>query len=292
MKTYEEMAQSVLERAKTHRTIRKRRILGATAAVCVLCICLGIMLAKAPIGSEVPTLQTPTADNAVPTNQTQPTTTPIQAQVTLLYNDGTDVTYMDKDIVIPCRNQLRIQGISGLSKTEADAVAKAEQKYADDLVASYPEAIGGGWCQYYGENIVMTSISAGYFILKIEDPKQVEKVYASTKGAVGLTNLLRAEDWEYDPYATYPTPKEYMLNHDEVQQYYGVSSGGLAINWIFGNELMRLFEEDLVPLSTLHDTITITVTYLDGTIETHAIDMLFEDDGEVYAIYQGLTAVA
>ena len=283
MKTYEEMAQSVLLRAKSHRTIRRRRIIGAAATTCVLVICMGIILIKTPVGSEAPTLQTLTV--------TEPSSAPAQAHITFLYNDGKDATCMDKDILIPCRNQLRVQDISGLSATEADAVAETEKKYANELITSYSEEVHGGWCQYYGENVVMTSIHVGYFVLRIEDPKQVERIHASTKGAVGLTNLPGFGEWEYDANANYPTPREYGLTHKEVQQYYGSACGGLGIGWIFGGELMKLFEKELIPLSTLRDTITITVTYLDGTVETHAIDMIFDDNGEVYAIYQGATAL-
>lgn len=42
----------------------------------------------------------------------------------------------------------------------------------------------------------------------------------------------------------------------------------------------------------MSDTITFTVTYVDGTVETHSIDMIFNDDGKVYAIYRGVEAVA
>lgn len=294
MKTYEEMAQSVIRRAKSHKTIRNRRILGATAAACVLGACLSMMLVKAPTDSKEPTLQTPVVTtptvNEKPIIQTQlptePTADSVQAKVTLLYNDGLDTISMGKNMTIPCRSLLRVQDINGLTAAEADAVAKAEAQYAEDLIASYPEAKGWDWSQYCGEKCVMTSINAGHFILGIEEPEQVESVHATVEGDIQLMYLPTIGELKHES----GCDLEYGLTHEEVQQYYYAPCGGLEISWLVAGELAYAFDENPIPLSSIRDTITFTVTFVDDTVETHAVDMIFNDNGEIYAIYQGLTA--
>lgn len=279
MKTYEEMARSVIRRAKTHRTIRNRCIFVATAAVCVFAIGMGLMVQKKSAGYEALTLQTPTV-----------TTSPImqsQTQIELLLCEGSNIAAMQKGIAVPSYSIIRVRDIHGLTEAQVAAVCKEEQDYAQDLVDSYPHKKGFTWTQYKGkENKVMTFISAGHFILEIDDPEQVESICMTVDGSILLTNIPAASD----PIVLY-APKEYRMTHEQVQQYYYEPYGGVAIGWMpLGGEWMEQFDQGLVSLSDLSDTVSVTVTFRNGITESCAVDLLISDNGEVYYIYQGATS--
>lgn len=276
MKTYEEMAQSVIRRAKTHRTIRNRCILGATAAVCVLGISLGVMAAREPANQEPLTLQTPAA--------TEPAA-PQEPRITMLCNNGSQTTEMQVGVESPCRMEIRVRDISGLTEDEIAAVREAEQKYADDLIASHPDCKGYATAQYGGDNVVMTCISAGHFILGMDDPSLLESIYVTVEGTI-------------DPLYLTPVNEnlenlEYCLDGEAIERHYYEPYGGIEIGWMFNSALFYWeYDKNPVPLSNLGDTISIAVTFKDGTVENYAIDFVFNDGGEVYAIYRGLEAAA
>ena len=290
MKTYEEMAQSVVRRAKAHKTNRNRCILGVTAAVCVLGISLGVMAAREPSGKEPLTLQTP------------PVTEPVAPQaprITMLYNDGSETVGMQKDVILPYRMEIRTRDVSGLTEAEVEAVYAEEANYANELVASYPREQGYNWNQFRVEDMVFTYINAGHFILGIDDPALIKRISATFNGAVAPTNMMEINghltredidrfhrgDFSMEYYA-------YQVNTNainELYDYYGGYSFGLHLN----SEWVRWYVEDPADLPELfQDTISITVTFQDGTTENHVIDLMCSESGQVYAIYRGLTTDA
>ena len=276
MRTYDEIAQSVIRRAKSHKAIRNRCILGVTAAVCVLGICLGFMATRSPVEEGKPSLQAPIV--------TDPTA-PQEARVTLLYNDGSQTTQMQADVMSPCRMEVRVRDVRDLTEEEKRAVCEEEKEYAREVIAAHPEAKGYQRATYGGDNVVMTTISAGHFILGVEDPTELESIHASVEGVLQLC-YLPPYNTEYYGQIT----REYLLERPQLLACYYEPYGGFQIGWVFSSELFLSYDEDPVSLSNFRDTITITVTFRDGTVEEHAIDILFDDDGQVYALYRNEAA--
>ena len=134
MKTYEEMAQSVICRAKAHKTVRNRWIAGSVAAVLVLCACVGVMGNR----PQNPTVQ------ETPVTQT----VKMEPRVTFLYAQGDTTAELKQEVKLPSHCELRVVDVSGMTDEEIKATALAEQEYADALVAAYPEDKGHGWMQY------------------------------------------------------------------------------------------------------------------------------------------------
>ena len=329
MKTYEEMAQSVISRAKAHKTARNRLIAGSVAAVLALGLCVGVTVMNRP--AEEPTLQTPvvTLEPTLQTSpsdmedsqtvvhvepnggsllQTLPSADTAKHRVTFLYAEGENTTKMEQGMVLPLKSQLRVQDVTGMTDDEIDAVAKAEQEYADNLIAGYPDSAGYGWSQFnptHGtdekEHLVITYIHAGDVILKTDDISQIESIRATTKNSTLILPAFASQQWEavaddpeagYDFHNRYPMTQDYIITGESLQQWYWIPYGGIQINLILGNGVEKYLNENSVPLSQLSETLTFTVTYVDGTVETHTTDMIFNDNGEIYALYQGATAVA
>lgn len=301
MKTYEEMAQSVIHRAKAHKMVRNRWIIGSVAAVVAVGVCLSVMVKNRP--EDDPTLQTQPATTVpnemvvipVPTGDTPLQTLPSNEvknhRVTFLHNDGSQSSHMDLDVQTSSQMEIRVKDIRGLSEEEVESLGKAEAMYAQSLVDAHPEAKGYNWVQGAKDNTLITCITTGHFIIATEHPEWIESIYAATQGTVKLDNMEFASD-DYMKNPTPFLPDEYALNHDQIQQRYYAPYGGLEIVCEITNRAEIALDEGEVTLGDLHDTITFTVTYVDGTVEEHAIDMIFNESGEVYALYRGATAAA
>ena len=291
MKTYEEMAQSVIRRAKAHQAARNRWIIGSVAAVLALCACVGIMLMDGP--ADETTLQTmPTTE---PGHLQKPVETtaavPESAKVTFLYSDGSEINEMQQNVQTPCRMEIRVKDIRGMSEDEVNTICEEEKQYAQALVDAHSDGKGYLWSQTPRINTVITSITAGAFIIGMDDPTQIESIYATVQGAVQLQHIPFAHPgFLEDP--TLPWPTEYLLDHDSIQKQYWPPNGGVSISFHVSNDAEKELDQGTVSLGELRDTITFTVTYCDGTMENHVIDMIFNESGQVYALYRGTTAAA
>ena len=310
MKTYEEMAQSVLDRAKAHKIMRNRWIAGSVAAVLALGLCLGVAVMNRP-GDE-PTLQNPVEPNAVvtttvPSIQTQPSTDETNYRVTFLTTEGKNTTKMEQGMTIPLKSQLRVQDVTGMTEAEIEAVAKAEKDYADNLIAAYPDAKGPGWMQFnpsHGtdetKHLVITYIYVGCMIIKTDDISQIESIRATTKNSTITIPAFSSEQREaladdleayWNFYDVYPVTQDYMITGASLKGWYYIPYGGIQVNLGLGGGVARYLNENPVPLSQISETLTFTVTYVDGTVETHTIDMIFNDNGEIYATYWGADVI-
>ena len=141
MKTYEEMAQSVIRRAKAHKAARNRWIIGSVAAVLVLCACVGVM-------GNRPQPDAALQDQTVALPDVTTVTVPADRQrVTFLSSDGSQTAEMKQDVETPCLMEVRVKDVHGLSEEEKAAVVEAEKQYADALVAAHSEAKGYNWAK-------------------------------------------------------------------------------------------------------------------------------------------------
>lgn len=289
MKTYEEMALSVMRRARAHKTVRNRWIVGTVAAVFAMCV--GVSAATV-----IKKIDTATSQQLHTSPQTTKTANE-SLRVTFLYAEGDDATEMEQGVVLPCRSQLRVVDVSGMTDTEIEAIAQQEQAHADALVAAYPEAQGYSWIQYSAsdttpvasnDHLVATFVHAGHFVLKVRDWSQVESIQGSTRNSVLiLTGFPRSE--EVDPFA-YPQSRRYYMNKTEMHQRF--YHDGVEVSIGLGSGVVKYLNENPIPLSKLSETFTFTFNFIDGTQETCTVDMFFNDNGEVYALYRGTTAVA
>ena len=289
MKTYEEMAQSVIDRAKAHKTLRNRWIAGSVAAVLALCVCVGVM-GRRP--------QPDTTMQEQPVTQTAKT----EPRVTFLYAQGDTTSELKQGVKLPSHCELRVVDVSGMTDEEIEAIALEEQEYADALTAAYPDDKGHGWMQYSADgypsasndHLVATFINAGYFILDVQDWSSVESVEATTKNSVLILPAFSGaeEKEQIDPFA-YPQSRHYHMNRGELNEAYEAGQwyyDGIGVNIGLGSGVVWYLNDNPVPLSQLSETITFTFNFTDGTQETYTIDMIFNDNGQIYTLYRGAEA--
>lgn len=276
MKTSEEMARSVMQRASAHKAARKRNMITLTAAF--LCVCgMGIaaIMAHSPSKPDTLQIQSTTGGETV----VVPVATSKISMLRYL-SSGTESVEMEKDVKVPYEMELRVKDLTDLTEDEADALCAAEQKYAEDVISKYKEDLSS-WSigQYKGDSRVITSICAGAISIQLDDPKLVDNIHIAANGD-GQLGHIRGESLLEENFR-----EHYMDYWDVLLSYY---DGGIGMIWHLSSLNCReLCSDNPVPLSSFRDTITITVNFKDGTQDVHVIDIVVEDSGKIYAIYRG-----
>ena len=113
----------------------------------------------------------------------------------------------------------------------------------------------------------------------------VESVEATTKNNV-LILLAFPSINEIDPFG-YPQSRQYCINKEELKMRCYESYGGVGVDIGLGSGVVWYLNDNPVPLSQLSETFTFTFNFTDGTRETHTVDMIFNDDGQIYTLYRG-----
>lgn len=314
MKTCEEMAQAVIRRADEHRIARRKWITGIAAAVLGVCV-LGVG-AVSLYGRKQPA--TPTLSISPTTNPTiappttvgveaQPTTDPVEEHLPVFdgttrtvfmstSTSGTGLVQLQENISLPMRIQMIKRDLRGLPEEEVEALCKADSDYADSVIAQCPKEKGYIWTQNNCKNVSITTIISGHFLISVEDRDTIETVRITTTGIGQLTNVphSQAMDERLEEHRTarpgenYEGPWEYEVNETNIHSYYCLHPyNGIGIGWMPDGRDVSVYDPDK-PLSTFNDTITITIRFKDGVVETHVIDLQFSEDGQGSAIYRGM----
>lgn len=306
MKTCEEMARSVMHRAKAHKAVMKRRVVTVTAAVlCICCIGLVAFAMNAPIPEEpvaqlrqtAPVVEDVPAMEDVPTIDDPVVEDPVQisdARVTFLSASGESQVIMREGVTLPLKMEMRVKNLQGLTEEEKEAIIEAEGQYAESVVKSvasfdkfgYYSGPGYHWTQYTSDDHVLTTIIAGHFRLAVGGSDDMESIYFETGGAIQLCYLPDMEEDE-----DYEDEWRYHLDEAEIKQYYHAYDGGFVFTWLVdGREVSEMNKKPVFDPSAFSDYIKVVVTFKDGTVETHQIDIVITEDGQTSAIYRGQPA--
>lgn len=253
MKTSEEMASSVLCRAKQEKQIRnRRRKITAVSALCACCLVLTAVAVAGP-NREEPQL-------AVQVQQSTART-----KVMVVNNGSADSRSAEliRDVRMPYKVMIRVWDVAGLSDAELERVEEEEQRFAEDIwgLTDYKTASHTCWGS---ENVLISIVTVEQLFLVVDD---------------------------YDQIADYEVETTEMGYIDTFGEIYKEESGadlGLSFGWTLSNKAVEMIEKDpAVKLSTFSDTITVTVKFKDETQEKVVVDMQVEDDGQVYAVHRG-----
>ena len=301
MKTSEEMAQSVMTRARARRSAQKRNLI--TAAVSLVCVCgIGVgawIMGRTP-AQPVDTLQMqPTAavqtPQEVPTVPTEPSAPnqvtniklqPIRISLLSSMSSGCNTVTLENGVRLPGQQQIRVVDMRGMTTEEKQAVADAERKYAIDFKKKYKEALlDTSWCTTSSETAIITAISAGYLHIPIEDAGLVDSVRVSVIGDGMMYHIegLKEETGETIP-GEY-VAKGYSLVNESML------CGGVNMIWtLSGEKMWELSKDPTISLSSISSTITATINMKDGTKKSVIVDVSVDDDGMVYFTSRGETA--
>lgn len=287
MKTYDEMTQSVLQRATAgiaERDRRRKTILTVAATG----LCLALVLAavgafrEAPTGTDDPnptiSMQNPTTAPTTQPTETEPILPPAEMKVYFLSHNATQVsrTQFLKDVRIPVDGRIRVHRFDGLSDAERDqAIAEEEAiiKAHQAENSNYPSGVAS---VYTGLNAMVSLVNKGSITLEFADKDQYESVDIETTGVGGVSGASIS----YFKAATY--------GEGENQITYPAGTMLYVVNWTLSYETkLKLMNSPNMAFSAIRDTITITVNFSNGEKQTLIVDVTVDDDGYIYMTQRG-----
>lgn len=306
MKTYEQMAQDVLKRiddVNVKRQHRRQNVLRATVAVS--CAVLTV-LAGVGIPSLMPKESTTSSDGTV---------TPIATSVlriAYLSENGWDRREMKEQIETQMRYRLSVIDTRGLTTVQREALRQEKVEQVHQELNGYDSDYrnGGGSVNSAWNNALFVMLRGGSFQLELNEEKTVESIRAQCSSIYGEaefgihSKILVGQKIAYQAKwydGTEQSVEKETRNGNVYLHAMSValdgttydrvcSDGDFYIRWKPSSKLYEVLNEDPnKALSGFSDQMTITVKYTDGTREEHIIELVFHDDGNIGAVYQGFT---
>lgn len=270
---------------KTHR---KGRILPFVWVACALLVLTVIgVFGNVLSGATDPTpptisVEKPTTAPTTHPEATEPTQQDIVVHTGNVYfltatEAGAELVPLQANMTLPWDHIFHVRSLKGLTQDQIREVVEEENQVQKDFIKKYDGLIGEGrYDTYYSKNAVIRYYSAGMASLILLNNSQIERVDREATGVlrVGDKNLALQE------------------NHTFGEDAYAVTvpGGSLRIYLDCGmtEETRKIFEENPeTPLSTIRETITLTIHYKNGTKEIVVIDVTVDDDGQIYMTQRG-----
>ena len=272
--------------AAKNRTGLKAAAVTLACAACLGLVLIGVIKWRVP-GSADTLPDIPPQLMSEPTHATEPPVSEQKHYITFLHAiaDGSQKTKLIENVRFPYRTLIRLRDISGMDDEQFSVVYKEEQNFMDGLFSQYPEE-ARNWGRYRGKDVLITTISAGSFILQLNDPEAVKSVEISVTNMGYVSLLPRIESYR----CVANNRHNIYLDEKAIEQAIQPSVGGLTMFWQISNQVASMIKEDpSLPLSSIQDTITVRICLKDGSEEACSVDMIVEDSGDVYAIFRGRT---
>lgn len=270
---------------KSHR---KGRILPFVWVACALLVLTVIgVFGNLLTGATDPTPPTISVEKPTTVPTTHPETTEPTQQDIIVHTgnvhflaateEGAELAPLQANMTLPWDHVFYVRSLKGLTEEEVREVMEEERQKVGDFREKYEGLIGEGRYEtYYLKDAVIRYYSAGMASLILLNNSQIERVDREATGVlrVGNKNLALQEDYTFgkDGYAV------------------TVPGGSLRIYLDCGmtEQTRKMFEENPeTPLSTIRETITLTIHYKNGTKEIVVIDVTVDDDGQIYMTQRG-----
>ena len=297
MKDYHEMTQSVLQQAKARAAQRRRQrrmatgLIAATLCLAILITVIGVGMNRQPADTTRPTISVEnptTAPTTLPKN-TEPTQQELPLYTGQVYflnatKEGADLTPMQANMTLPVNSMFRVRSLEGMTESEVKKAIAEEYAFKADFKKKYGNSDGGRY-----EMRVLSKFD-------IEESYQtVIQFLSGGKASLILLNASEIESFDTETTGVLRIDGGYGTYNQDVTIGEGESAvtipeGCLRIylHLSMGDKMVKVFREDPdTPLSTLNDTITVTINYKNGTKEIVVIDVTVDDEGYVYMTQRG-----
>ena len=292
MKTNREMTDSILQRASqiAHRQkIARKRLAGIIAGTLCLIIILGLTLApwgSAEVGEHL--IAMPTTQS---TEATQDKTIIALENIYFLSaaEEGGSIISLQPDMTVPVNSMFRVRNLRGMKESEKEKAIEEEKQFKEEFKKQYGNSDGGwysmsvlpeiifenGQFKVY-DGVIIQYLSGGKASLVLPNAEEIKSFDSETTGVLRVNG----------GYGTYN--RDVTIGEGEGAVTIPGGSFRIYLHLYMGDEMFNTFKHHPdTPLSTLKDTITITVHYKNGTQGTAKIDVAVEDDGRVYMTMRG-----
>lgn len=286
MKTDKEMTQDILNHVKNikkERTIMKKRIYKLTAISCAFAMIF--IAAFAFLNTGINTLPD-NSDNVDVNDGTMQINRNFFVMVANAADHTETLLNKEANVKIPLGGILMVEDTAGMSASEKDAVML---NLKSRLSALY--GLDNGWHLVGSqEETTIYFGTADYLKLKVEDADSVENVIISCTENGKLTISAKSLLGSVLPSEYIATVKQgtsITITGKEYKELYG-KDDGMTIDWFLSESMKDTFKSaPETPLSSVNDIITVTINFVDGTNETFAIELNFDDEGILSSTYKG-----
>lgn len=266
MKTNREMTESVLLRAAqvaAKQKLVRKRAAGILAGVLSVALIVGLFFV--PWGAGQPSNTTPGQLSTSPTEPTYEDVTIFTGQVYLLSSTS------EFDMLKPMKTDMTYAVDHVIKVFPTSAKEAADEFYDAWVKESNLTATEGSRTTYRSKKTIIYSLSSGFTSVILPDYTQIAKVDMESTGVFGCGETHATIDQDHtvgtgDHAVTIPK--------GSYRAYLNVTPSAETIR--------RLEEDPKMPLSTLHDTITLTIHYTNGTTEVLKFNVSLDDEGHVY----------
>lgn len=256
MKSYEEMADAVLARARAEKAVQKKRNGRLLAAA--ICICFaGLAVFAGVMGNQ---------------HAGEETRNPRVSVFCVSANASQQRQEMVQGEKLPYHAVIRVHDVTGLGELELLELREADKEYARQMAEQNSDEAPGNpnWSisSPASDKTMISTIFAGSYYMTVDDYSQIKDV-TSTTTEIGWT-AQHLSDY-YDP----------------------ALKDGIGITWGLSGAGFDMIEKDPdMPLSQIKDTITVTVEFIDGSKDVVTIDISVDDDGQIYGTFRGVDVIA
>ena len=256
MKTSEEMTKAVLMRVKVENSRRSRMRNG------VLCTATGLCMAALALFGGVKLLNF-WADTP-PVLESEVTLPPVLQEPRIMLLHSTTVGKAEESMIAGVQVPqafIRVRDITGMNADEVARACAEEEQYAKEFRVS---SWYSGRMMFGGKRTLITIAHVGgLYVIPVDYEQVVDYSVETTK--IGSAIIHR-------------NPVK-INGSDEVRT-------GLEVCWRFSDWMIDEIDQDpSMDLTEFRDTITVTVNFLDGSTEIVTIDMVIDNDGNLYAVY-------
>ena len=275
---------------------RKKMFIRVACAACaVLVLTVAGLLWWAPTGVTDPTQPTISMENPTTPPTTQPEATePAQPETTepkqeeIVVNTGNvffltatennlELAPMQVNVTLPLDREIRIIDLSNLSDQEKYFATMEADDYKHEFRKKYSKLLGEfNGQEYRSKKLIIQELSGGVASLIIRNNSEIESIERETTGVLGVGESYSVHN------------EEYTHGEEPYQVTIPANSTRIYLECVMTYETISLFVQDpTTPLSTISDTVTITIHYKNGTKEIVMIDVTVDDDGRVYMTQRG-----
>lgn len=217
--------------------------------------CAGLVVAavglfwNAPAGAPDPTQPTISMENPTTAPTTQPEKEPGGAKISFLStkNGEETKTPLEVGISMPIDYIVYVRNLRGLSDEKRSEVTEQWREF-DCSMRDGTDAYTSS--TFVGKEVIVGTYMKGHLEI------------TSTRSEIVMVSV--------------DTINEGIGDHG-----WGQSGGEFHVNWFLNPRV--LIEDPSIPLSTIRDSLEVTITYKDGTTEIIIIDISLNDEGQVFA---------
>jgi len=266
MKDYNEMAESVLQQAKIRAAQRKHRCRVTTGLIAAT-LCVAILIAVVGVG-----LNRNPADGTISTEPAQPNIIqPGKVYFLTANEEGDELTLMQPNMTLPMKNIFRVRSLKDLTESEIAKAVSEERAYRAAFADKYRNSDGGMYEWNQSDDLIFQHLSGGKASLILPETSQLESVDRETTGVLNIDKSSGAYS------------SDVTIGEGENAVTIPAGSRRIYLTLHVSNLVFKIFEEyPDTPLSTIRDTITVTINYKNGTKQIILIDVTLDDEGNVY----------